>query len=169
MRVLIATFAFVLAACGQTSAPAPEPAAESATEAQRSPFTGAYIAVSTTAMSITGDMEVSADVLSFARGFRIEGGPIESTLAGATDLSAGGGTINDGSGMQATDVELRRVETVRVAADARDPSLCGEARASYVILGREGDRVTLQVFSGAEAPGPNAHNTQLCGIFNYQR
>ena len=35
------------------------------------------------------------------------------------------------------------------------------------ILARGGDAVTLHVFSGADAPGPNAHDTQLCAIFNF--
>jgi hypothetical protein len=26
---------------------------------------------------------------------------------------------------------------------------------------------SVLVFSGADAPGPNAHDTQLCGIYNY--
>lgn len=168
MRVLLASLAVVLAACTPTAPPATDtPEAAVSTEAPTSSFAGSFTAMSTTAMGVTGDMDVSADVLSFGRGFRIEGASIASELTGDTDLSAGGGTVNSGSGMQVTAVELRRVELVRFAADAPSPNLCGDAQASYVILGRGGDAVTLQVFSGGDAPGPNAHDTQLCGIYNY--
>lgn len=164
MRAAFAILALTLAACTPPAEAPPTP--EAAVETPSS-ITGDYTAISTTAMSITGDLNASADVLSFAKGFRIEGARIDSTLAGDTDLSAGGGTVNSGSGIQATEVELRRIDTVRVAADARDPNFCSGTPAAYVILGRAADTLTLQVFSGAEAPGPDAHDTQLCGIYNF--
>lgn len=167
MRFAIPLIALALVACGQPE-PSPAPtAAPVAAEEQSSPFVGVYDAMSTTAMSITGDLEASPDVLSFSKGFRIEGARIEADLAGDTDLSAGGGTINSGSGIEVAEVELRQIQNVRAAADAPAPDLCGGAQPSYLILGRGGDTLTLQVFSGADAPGPNAHDTQLCGIFNY--
>jgi hypothetical protein len=158
--------AFTLAACGQSTAPPAEPATEA--EAQSTPFVGIYTALSTTAMSITGDMDASPDELVFST-FRIEGARIEATLAGDTDLSAGGGTINSGSGLDIAELELRRIETIRSASATPAPDLCGGAPPSFLILGfnRDRDVLTLQIFSGAEAPGPNAHNTQLCGIYNY--
>lgn len=167
MRFAIAISALVLAACTPQETPPTAPAPETVADAQTSAFTGAYDAMSTTAMGVTGDLEATPDVLSFAKGFRIEGGRVESALAGDTDLSAGGGTINSGSGITVSEVELRRIENVRVAADAPSPDLCGGAQASYVILGRGADTLTLQVFSGADAPGPNAHDTELCGIYNF--
>ncbi len=166
MRIAFAILAVTLAACSrpaQESAPAP-----AAPQAPPTAFVGDFTAISTTAMAMTGDMNATADVLSFARGFRIEGPRVVADLTGETDLSAGGGTLSSGSGVQdLTDVELRRVDLVRVAADARNPALCGDTPASYAILARGGDAVTLHVFSGADAPGPNAHDTQLCAIFNF--
>lgn len=163
MRIVVPLIAFALAAC----TPASEPPADAPAEAAASPFIGAYTAMSTTAMAVTGDLDATADVLSFGKGFRIEGARVEATLTGDTDLTAGGGTISGGSGIRVNDVELRRIENVRVAADAPAPTLCGEAAPSYVILGRNADTLTLQIFSGAEAPGPNAHDSLLCGIYNY--
>ena len=97
MRYAVPLFALILAACSPP-AEAPAPAVEDvATDA--APFVGVYTAMSTTAMSITGDLDVTTDVLSFARGFRIEGGRVDATIAGDTDLSAGGCTINSGSGI----------------------------------------------------------------------
>lgn len=159
-----------LAACGQTAEPPSNPAPTPEAAAPEAPaIAGRFTAISNTAMSITGDLDATADMLSFAKGFRIEGGRIDSMLTPNTDLSAGGGTIADGSGnMQIQIIELRRIETLRVAADARDPQLCGEGKtASYAILANGGETLSLLVFSGAEAPGPNAHDSQLCGIFNY--
>lgn len=168
MRSSFAALAILaLAACNQVAAP---PADTPEVEAPASPaLTGQFTAMSNTAMAITGDVDVQPDVLSFAKGFRIEGGRIDAALAPDTDLSAGGGTIASGSGNTGVQtVELRRVDLVRVAADAADPQLCGEgAPVSHVILANGVETLSLLVFSGADAPGPNAHDTQLCGIFNY--
>ncbi|MBY0566978.1 MAG: hypothetical protein K2P70_06685 [Hyphomonadaceae bacterium] len=169
MRVLILALALTLAACAEPPAPQPEasPAPEAAAPAPPA-IIGAFTAMSTTAMGVTGDLDVTPDVLSFAKGFRIEGGRIDASLGPNTDLSAGGGTIADGSGnTSVTDVELRRVENVRVAADARDPTFCGGETVTHVILARGAEALSVLVFSGADAPGPNAHDTQLCGIYNY--
>ncbi len=168
MRLIAAALTLALAACAPATSPSPAP--ETQAEAPAPPaITGAFTAMSTTAMGVTGDLDVSPDVLSFARGFRIEGGRIDAALTGDTDLSAGGGTIEDGSGnTSVTDVELRRVENVRIAADARDPTLCGAGRTvTHVILARGAEALSVLVFAGADAPGPNAHDTQLCGIYNY--
>ena len=168
MRFAFAALAaFSLAACTQPTAP---PARETEAEAPALPaLTGQFTAMSNTAMSITGDLDVQPDVLSFGKGFRIEGGRVDATLGPNTDLSAGGGTIADGSGNRSVEgVELRRVEQVRVAADAGDPQLCGAgAPVSHVILANGAEVLSVLVFSGADAPGPNAHDTQLCGIYNY--
>lgn len=169
MRLVIAALAAAtLVACNQ--APPAETAPASEVEAPAQPaITGAYGAMSTTAMAITGDIDVQPDVLSFAKGFRIEGGRIDTMLEPHTDFSAGGGTIADVTGNGGIEtVELRRVELVRVAADARDPQLCGAGQTvSHVILAKSPETVSLLVFSGADAPGPNAHNSQLCGVYNY--
>lgn len=156
-----------LAACTQPTAP---PASETEAEAPALPaLTGQFTAMSTTAMSITGDIDVQPDVLSFARGFRIEGGRIDTALEPHADFSAGGGTIADSSGNGGVEtIELRRVELVRVAADARDPQLCGAGQpVTHAILAKSPEVLSLFVFSGADAPGPNAQATQLCGIYNY--
>lgn len=166
-----ALFAFALAACGQSTAPPAEPESQpEAVAPAPSALSGDFVAISTTAMSLTGDLNASADVLSFGKGFRLEGGRIDTMLAATTDLSAGGGTIADGSGNTSIQtIELRRIDNQRIAADAADPRLCGEGKApTHVILANGAETLSVLVFSGADAPGPNAHDTQLCGIFNYQ-
>ena len=162
MRAVLAVLVVTLAACAEppvsTESPAPAPPA----------LTGAFEAMSNTATTITGNLDVQPDVLSFGKGFRIEGGRIDATLGPNTDLSAGGGTIADGSGNTSIQtVELRRINLVRVAADAPNPNLCGGVAATHAILANGAGALSVFVFSGADAPGPNAHDTQLCGIFNY--
>ena len=169
MRVLILALALTLAACAEP--PAVEPEASLAPEAAAPAppaITGAFTAMSTTAMGVTGDLDATPDVLSFAKGFRIEGGRIDAALGPDTDLSAGGGTIADGSGNRTIEsVELRRVTEVRIAADARDPSLCAGETVTHAIVARGTEALSVLIFSGADAPGPNARDTQLCGIYNY--
>jgi hypothetical protein len=165
----LALMILALAACGQPTEAPGEPSAPAEDAASSAAFVGHYVAISNTAMSITGDLDLAPDVLSFGKGFRIEGARIESGLTADTDLSAGGGTIASGSGNTSVmNVELRHVDLVRVAADARDPQLCGEGTpVTHAIVAHGAESLSVLVFSGAEAPGPNAHDTQLCGIFNY--
>jgi len=146
------------------------PSSEDASMPQAGLIPGQFIATSNTAMSITGDLEIWPNRLSFGKGFRLEGSRIDTRLEPNTDLSAGGGTIASGSGNSSVHmVELRQIANQRIAADARDPQLCGEGKTpSYAILANGAETLSLLVFSGADVPGPNAHDTQLCGIFNYQ-
>ena len=126
MKRLILALGFALAACGQIAAPPSESAPHAATPAPS--IVGNFTAMSNTAMSITGDLEATADVLSFGRGFRIEGGRVEATLSPTSELAAGQGSFAEATGSQSIEtMELRQVALVRVAADAPNPSLCGEA------------------------------------------
>ncbi|MEQ1818092.1 MAG: hypothetical protein ABL871_05725 [Terricaulis sp.] len=169
MRFVFPLIALALAACGQTTAPAPETSATTTEAPEATGFVGHYEAMSNTAMSITGALDLAPDVLSFDKGFRMEGARTEAMLTADTDLSAGGGTARDVTGNTGIlNMEVRHVDLVRVAADARDPQLCGAGRTvSYVIVAHGTETLSLLVFSGAEAPGPNAHDSQLCGTFNY--
>lgn len=168
MRILLALCASIALAACSPSVPTTEPAPETAAPAPPA-ITGAFAAMSNTAMAITGDIDIQPDVLSFSKGVRIEGGRIDTALEPHTDYSAGGGTIADvtGNGGIAA-IELRQVTNVRVAADATAQPLCGPGETvSYVILAKSPEVVSLLVFSGPDAPGPNAHNSQLCGTYNY--
>lgn len=169
MRLVFPLFALALAACGQTTAPAPETPETTAEAPSETAFVAHYDAMSNTAMSITGALDLAPDVLSLEKGFRIEGARTETMLTADTDLSAGGATARDVTGNTSIlNMEVRRIDLVRVAADARDPQLCGASQtASYVIVAHGTQALSLLVFSGADAPGPNAHDSQLCGTFNY--
>jgi hypothetical protein len=166
MKRLILALGFILAACGQTAVPPSESAPQAAAPAPS--IVGNFAAMSNTAMSITGDLDATADVLSFGRGFRIEGGRVEATLSPTSKLAAGQGSFADATGNQSIEtMELRQVALVRVAADAPNPSLCGDASPTFVVLARGADTLSLLVFSGIEPPGAGASATSLCGIFNY--
>ena len=170
MRIVLAFLALVtLGACNQSAPPAPETPETTAEAPAPTAFVAHYDAMSNTAMSLTGALDLAPDVLSFEKGFRIEGGRIDTMLTGDTDLSAGGATARDVTGNTSIiNMEVRRIELVRVAADARDPQLCGASQtASYVIVAHGTQALSLLVFSGADALGPNAHDSQLCGTFNY--
>lgn len=166
MRLASIVFALALAACGQATAP---PAEAPEVEAPASPaITGSFAAMSNTAMAITGDIDIQPDVLSFSKGFRIEGGRIDTALEPHTDYSAGGGTIADVTGNGGIEaIELRLVTNVRIAADAAVQPLCGGETVTHVVLAKSPEVLSMLVFSGVDAPGPNAHNSQLCGTFNY--
>lgn len=168
MRIVLGFLAVLtLGACNQSAPPA---STEPVVEAPAPPaITGSFAAMSNTAMSITGDIDVQPDILSFSKGFRIEGGRIDTMLEPHTDLSAGGGTIADVTGNGGIEaIELRRVTNVRVAADTAVQPLCGAGQTvTHVVLAKSPEVVSLLVFSGADAPGPNAHDSQLCGTFNY--
>lgn len=170
MRIVLSFLALLtLGACNQG---APSASTESITEAPAPPaITGSFAAMSNTAISITGDIDIQPDVLSFSKGFRIEGGRIDTTLEPHTDYSAGGGTIADVTGNDGIEsIELRRVTNVRLAADAAIQPLCGAGvPATYVVLAKSPEILSMLVFSGADAPGPNAHDPQLCGTFNYMQ
>jgi hypothetical protein len=170
MRASIVSFALILAACSQASAPpaaTEEPTTQAVAPAAPA-IEGQFIAMSNTAMGITGSVDVEPDEMSFSRGFKLEGGRIDTILEADTDYSAGGGTISDSSGVQNIEsIELRRIERLVTVPDAPTPELCGGKSASHAILAANVDTLSVLIFSGADAPGPNAHDSQLCGIFNY--
>lgn len=167
MRSVFAALALFPAACGQTATPPPESAPQAAAAAQ--PIAGHFIAVSNTAMSLAGDLDVTPDVLSFGRGFRIEGARVEAALSPASELAAGQGSFADATGNPSIEtMELRQIALVRVAADAAAPSLCGDAQPTFAVLARGADTLSVLIFSGIETPGAGAQATSLCGIYNYQ-
>jgi hypothetical protein len=166
MTRLMLALALALCACAPEPAETPVPASD--VQVAPPAITGAFAAMSTTAMGVTGDLDSTPDVLSFSKGFRIEGGRIDAALSARDEMFVGGGTYADATGNSSiAEMELRRIETVRIAADARDPQLCGTEAATHVVLARGAETLSVLVFSGADAPGANATNVQLCGIYNF--
>lgn len=164
--LLLPVMLAVLTACGE----ARNPAASDAEAAEAIPLTGAFYAASETARTITGNVEIAPRALSFEKGMIL----YTATLAprGAGDFVDQGGQTYAAAALGASDlsIELRRVtEEVAPNGAGRGPSLCADAPATYITLayGPRAVGVTLLVFSGSDAPGPNSSNSRLCASYAY--
>jgi len=176
MRALIASLALVLAACGQTNTAAPEvePAAETAeapaaAAPQGEPMsTGLMGGMSTTASGDVAALTINADALAFtnADGEQTFSAPTEflGIVAPSTLIAAGGETFAAAApSSTATRVELRRLTS---AAPER---LCGGMAATHVaiVYAEPLTGLQLMVFTGADAPDPNARDSAVCAIYAY--
>ncbi|HRO02742.1 MAG TPA: hypothetical protein PLS69_03980, partial [Terricaulis sp.] len=133
-------------------AEAPEPAS----------LAGRYKPASETALN-AGAIDVQRAGLSFANGAALFTRTLEPRRA--VDLTARDGQSYAAliAGAGDLEVELRRV------IDSTAPDrICAE-RPTYaaLIYGERATGFTLLVFSGAEAPGPNASDTALCASYRY--
>jgi hypothetical protein len=119
-----------------------------------------YVAYSTTAMAITGDIVLGEDAITFGNGVRVGLAPA-GTRPGA-----------DWQQITTTDAP---VHLFRMAADPGElihgNTLCGGmGPATYLGVQRPGeasgaDAVSLSVFAGAAAP--RTVSDRLCGTFNF--
>jgi len=173
MRALIASLALALAACGQTSAP-PEPAAESATapvvaepvgEPMSAGLMGGY---STSASGDVAAMTPSADQLAFINADGEETFAVSTQFLGVvapTTLIAAGG---ESFAAAAPSANASRVELRRITSTAPE-RLCGGMTATYVAIVSSEPLTALQlmVFTGADAPGPEARDSAICAINAY--
>ncbi len=175
MRAILLA-ALLCAACARAPEPAaptpaaPPPTAEAPMPTPEAPLlAGAFIAVSTTAMGMTGDLEASADNLVFSKGARLETAyagaalPNDSVIAGGDPFAAFTPGLGD------IRIELRRILVERADAGAAYQPVCGGAPATFVALARDAapTQVTALFFSGADMPGPEARDSRLCGAFLY--
>lgn len=168
--VLLAAALAALAACGPPAAETPEtPAPAPAAEAPAAPLTGAFSATSTTAMGVTGDLTATDARLSFAKGFMLDtasAGPVDVT----TPIHRDGPSFAQAMTLPTSlAIELRRITALTNAADASAQPLCGADSPTYVALAYDTPvtAVSMAVFSGADAPGPDAVASALCGTFTY--
>lgn len=170
MRALI--FALALAACGQATAPqsAPEtpPAPEAAAPAGEPPSTGLMGGISTSASGDVSALTIGADNLAFSNADGVETFTVRTEFLGVTDaaalIKAGGETFAAAApSSMATRVEVRRI------IDASPERLCGGMNATYAALVSTEPLTGLQlmVFTGADAPGPNARDSEICAINAY--
>lgn len=162
----ICALALLLTACGAADAPpADAPATEApATPAPQALTTGALGAVSNTAMGITGSLTVAPEALRFEKGFTA----LTETLAvtdATTRISVSGPSFAETApGPTSLRVEIRRIIT-------ETPSqLCGvQTRATYAALASDEPLTALSLilFTGADAPGPDASDSAVCATFSY--
>lgn len=134
---------------------------------------GRYSAVSNTATSITGDLTLADNALTFDLGQTYttqRAGVIEASVA----FAPGGGTAASILRIPpTTGVEIRRVTQQTVGARARNGSMCGRDTVTFVALAAAtgGDGMPglwIAAFKGETAPGEaGAAPADLCGTFSY--
>ncbi len=161
MRLAISCLlAMALLACTQAETPAPiagEPGL----------LLGEFRAASDTARQLTGDVAIERGGLVFTKGVVLYTRGLEGRRG--YDLVARDGDTYAALAVGAGEmiVDLRRVVEQTLAPGAR--GLCGDEAPRYLALGYEARAasVTMMVFAGEEAPGPNATQSRLCGAFAY--
>lgn len=161
MRFLIvAALCATQAACGQ--------AAQG--EAQASVpdvLTGEYRAASDTARDRTGNLSLERGGLIFDKGVVLYTRALLPRAASeriARDGDSYAAVLVSGGDLT---IDLRRVTEQTLTSGAA--SLCGDDEPGYVAIAPE-DRatsITVLVFAGEEAPGPNATDSRVCAAFRY--
>jgi hypothetical protein len=180
MKMKAVLFALALAACGQAQQAPTNAPAESAPVAPNGDagvggdtIQGPFEAVSTTAMSITGDVSFSDEQVSFMNGVLVRTTHVQTYSA--YDPMAANGDLFDlaAPGDDNRTVDLRRVDAQDITDDERSQGgLCGRGTApSYLALVHDQPITTLSViaFTGPDAPGRNATNSDVCAVFTYGR
>lgn len=130
--------------------------------------TGLMGGISTSAAGDVSAVTINADSLAFANaeGEETFSAPTEYLGAVTPDtlIKAGGDSFAAAApSANATRVELRRIAGTAPAA------LCGGVAATHAAIVYVEPLTALQimVFTGADAPGPNAHDSEVCAIFAY--
>ena len=173
MRALIVSLVLALGACGQStqSEPAPETTAAATTTtapAGQPMSTGLMGGMSTSAAGDVSALTINADSLAFSNA------DSEATFSAPTEylgvvtpdtlIASGGDSFATAApSASATRVELRHI------TGAASESLCGGQTATHaaIVYMEPLTALQLMVFTGADAPGPNAHDSSVCAIFAY--
>lgn len=160
--LLLPVMLAVLTACGE----ARNPGGEAEASVPASPL-GAYKAESASAESVTGGVVIQRGGLTFQKGVIIYTRTLDPRRG--SDLMARGGDSYAAAalGPEALRIELRHVS--EQIADAAGEGLCGADAPTYVALAfqEHGASVTVLVFAGAQAPGPDATDSRLCATYVY--
>lgn len=156
-----------LAGCGNTA----DPVSRAEAHVTPAPLMGAYKAQSETARAVTGNVRIERAGLAFANGVTLY--TRELNPRRGHDLIARGGESYAAAVVGASDVvvELRRVNQQVIAADASAiHGVCESAEPPrYVAIVYEppAHNVTLIVFTGDEAPGPDATQSRVCAVYGF--
>lgn len=160
--LLLPVMLAVLTACGE----ARNPGGEAEASVPTSPL-GAFKAESAAAESVTGGVTIQRAGLTFQKGVILYTRTLHPRR-GADLIARGGDSYAAAAlGPEELEIELRYVTEQVVSAGAT--GLCGGERPSFVALAHQArsTSVTVLVFVGAEAPGPNATDSRLCGTYVY--
>lgn len=176
MKLRAILFAVCVAACGQAQPPAAE--APTTTEAASEGDTvggetiqGPFAAMSNTAMGITGDMSITNETVSFMNGILLRTAHAE-TYSAYDPMNVSGELFDAAApGDESRTVDVRRVSAQEITDDERSQGgLCGRGNPpSYVALVSDSPITTISIiaYTGADAPGRNATNSQVCAVFAY--
>jgi len=170
MRVLISLFVLALAACGQstvaTQAPAPESTTAPALEGEPM-ATGLMGGMADTIPDAVAGLMINRDSLAFSNPDGEEAVATTDFLgvvAPSSLIAAGGQSFAAlASSENATRVELRGFTSPAPS------TLCREHVATYVALVHSEPLTALRlvVFTGPDAPGPNARDSAVCATYPY--
>lgn len=177
--------AWALAACAPPttkSTPSSETAATESTEAAPTAEAalavaaiprGQYSAVSRTAVSITGDLTLADNAMTFARAQSYQTAPA-GVLDATAEYAPGTGPLAQVLGVPpGTGLEVRRVTASQIGSGAPSGGLCGRDTVTFVILAAATDNTNmpglwLAAFKGANAPGEGrGASGDLCAIYTY--
>jgi hypothetical protein len=161
MRTLIAAaLCAALAACDQ--------GAQGEAEASvPDTIVGEFRAASETAREVTGNLSIERAGLIFDRGVVLYTRSLQPRSAAeriARDGDSYAAVLVSSGDLP---IELRRITEQTLTGGA--PGLCGNDRPTYVAIANEerSNYLIVLVFSGAEPPGPDAIESQLCARFKY--
>lgn len=134
-------------------------------------LTGTAVAVSNSAMSITGDVTFDGAAVRFEEGIELVTAPERISLTTAAHDETGQTWAQLLQAPDDAQVEIRRVVSQSVSDPARNGGLCGSdeapAETGYIALIHEGEDLMMAAFMAGEAPGPSAPENALCGTFRY--
>jgi len=172
--VSVALAAVALSACQRKAEPpmaTEAPAAKAATPPAPAPPSGKFDAISNTAMSVTGDLTASEDMLKFDQGqhYRVVG---DSVAKGDDRFASSGATwsalMNIG---EQAEVGIFRIVTEDPGL-ARNGGFCGKESATFLAIHQGADgggapALFVDAFTGEQPPGPTGAEANLCGTFMY--
>lgn len=128
---------------------------------------GQYHAVSDSARVVTGSLSIERGGLIFDKGATLFT-RVLNPRSGADPIARDGQTYAIAAvGSSDLRIELRRVTQQSLTRGAK--ALCEGAEPTYVALAYKSrmTNVTMLVFSGEEAPGPNATQSAVCATYAY--
>ena len=170
MRTILFAIPILLTACGPAEPPMSERAAEIVEGAPvgEPMSTGLMGGISTTASNNVAALTISAEQIAFTNADGAETFALPTQFIGAVEpatfIAAGGQSFAAAApSSSATRVEMRTIY------GATPQDLCGPSLATHIaILSDEPlTGVQLMVFTGGDAPGPNARDSRLCAVYAY--
>ncbi|MEQ1818094.1 MAG: hypothetical protein ABL871_05735 [Terricaulis sp.] len=173
--------ALLLAACGQandaktpapSSAPTTDVGAAGGDVAGGDTIQGPFLATSTTATSITGDLSFSDEQVSFMNGILVRTTHV-GTLSAYDPMAANGDLFDLAApGDDDRTLDLRQVTAQEIDDDERvQGDVCGPSGApTFVALVHDQPITVVSViaFTGADAPGRAATNSDVCAVYSYE-